>query len=131
MGLPMAPPGATSVVSPRRGTARSPARRTRGARRAGSLLEGVRWDRIGRVALLLVLAALLYLYLSAGVRLLTTWSAEHRDNAAVAVLQREHARLARQHASLGRQTTLEDEARRLGMIKAGEQPFVITGLPNN
>jgi cell division protein FtsB len=49
----------------------------------------------------------------------------------VAVLQREHARLARQHASLGRQATLEAEARRLGMIKTGEQPFVITGLPNN
>jgi cell division protein FtsB len=122
---------ATSVASPRRGGARSGARRKRPARRSGSPFEGVRWDRIGRVALLMVLFALLYLYLSAGVRLFTTWSTEHRDNAAVAVLQREHARLARQHASLGRQATLEAEARRLGMIKTGEQPFVITGLPNN
>jgi cell division protein FtsB len=106
-------------------------RRQRTARRAGSPFDGVRWDRLGRIALLLVLAALLYLYLSAGVRLFTTWSAEHHDNASVVALRHEHALLAQQHAALARQSTLEAEARRLGMIKAGEQPFVITGLPGN
>jgi hypothetical protein len=127
----MAASAATGVASPRRRAARSGARRKRPARSAGSPFAGVRWDRVGRIALLAVLGALLYLYLSAGVRLFTTWSAEHRDNAVVAALEREHAQLARQHASLGRQGTLEAEARRLGMTKAGEQPFVITGLPNN
>jgi cell division protein FtsB len=105
--------------------------RGRPARGGGSPLEGVRWDRLGRVALLLVLVALLYLYLSAGVHLFSTWSDERRDNAAVAALQREHARLAHQHEALGRQSTLEAEARRLGMIKPGEQPYVVTGLPSN
>lgn len=127
----MAASTAGSVTSPRRRAARSGARRRRPARGAGSPFEGVRWDRLGRPALLVVLVALLYLYLSAGVRLFTTWSAEHRDNAAVAALQREHTRLASQHAALGRQSTLENEARRLGMTRAGEQQFVITGLPNN
>jgi cell division protein FtsB len=122
---------ATGVATPRRGATRSGSRRARQIGRSSSPFYGVRWDRLGRIALLLVLAALLYLYLSAGVRLFTTWSAERRDNAAVAALKREHTLLARQRASLGRQSTLEAEARRLGMVKAGEQPFVITGLPNN
>ena len=30
-----------------------------------------------------------------------------------------------------RQATLEAEARQLGMIKPGEQPFIATGLPDN
>ena len=33
----------------------------------------VRWDRLGRIAMLCVLGALLYLYLSAGISLLSTW----------------------------------------------------------
>jgi cell division protein FtsB len=121
------------------GTATSAAARGRGVprgrrgspARAGSPLEGVRWDRLGRIALLFVLAALLYLYLSAGIHMLQKWSQERRDSATVVGLKREHAQLARQHELLGRQATLEAEARRLGMIKPGEQPFVVTGLPNN
>jgi cell division protein FtsB len=52
-------------------------------------------------------------------------------SAAVAALRSEHAALARQHDVLARQSTLEAEARQLGMIKPGEQPFIATGLPNN
>jgi cell division protein FtsB len=127
----MAAGTASGVASRRPGAARAPARRGRSRRGGGPSLERVRWDRLGRIALLFVLAALLYLYLSAGVHMFSTWSQERRDNAAVAALKREHARLARQHEALGRQATLEAEARQLGMIKPGEQPYVITGLPNN
>lgn len=91
----------------------------------------MRWDRLGRVALLFVLAALLYLYMSAGIHMFSTWSQARRDNAAVATMEREHEALARRHESLGRQATLEAEARQLGMMKAGEQAYVVTGLPNN
>jgi cell division protein FtsB len=106
------------------------------ARRASSgpgvpSLAGVRWDRLARLALLFVLAALLYLYVSAGVHMFLKWSQARHDNAAVAALKREHAQLARKHELLGRQATLEAEARQLGMIKPGEQPFVVTGLPGN
>jgi hypothetical protein len=91
----------------------------------------VRWDRLARVAMLFVLGALLYLYLSAGIHMLSTWSQDRRDSAAVATLQREHTLLVRQHEALGRQGTLEAEARRLGMMKRGEQPYIVSGLPNN
>jgi hypothetical protein len=120
---------AVRTASPARGLGapRGAARRARPALTGA----GVRWDRLGRVALLFVLAALLYLYLSAGIHMLSKWSQDRRVSAAVVALKHEHALLLRQHEALGRQATLEAEARQLGMIKPGEQPFIATGLPNN
>ncbi len=54
-----------------------------------------------------------------------------RQRALVAALEREHRLLARQHEALGAQGTLEAEARQLGMMKRGEQPYVVSGLPDN
>lgn len=79
----------------------------------------------------MVLASLAYLYLSAGVHLLSKLSQAHAHTAQVRALRREHALLVSQHELLGRQSTLETEARRLGMITPGEQPFIATGLPAN
>ncbi|HYM45581.1 MAG TPA: hypothetical protein VES65_05400 [Solirubrobacteraceae bacterium] len=91
----------------------------------------VRWDRLGRVAMLCVLAALVYLYISAGIRLFSTWREARSDSAQVSALEREHTLLQHRHEALGRRGTVEEEARRLGMMKAGEQPYVVTGLPSN
>jgi cell division protein FtsB len=86
---------------------------------------------LGRVALLFVGVALSYLYLSAGIHMLSTWGQARHDNAAVVAMEHEHTLLQRQHETLGRAETLEEEARRLGMIKKGEQPYIMSGLPNN
>jgi hypothetical protein len=91
----------------------------------------VRWDRVGRAAMLCVMGALLYLYLSAGISLLSTWKEARGDSAQVAVLKRQHAVLEAQHAVLTGSGTLVREARRLGMMRPGEQTYVITGLPPN
>jgi hypothetical protein len=91
----------------------------------------VRWDRLGRLAMLCVLAALLYLYLSAGIHMLSTWRQAHHDSATVVSMEREHKALVREHEALGRQGTVEAEARGLGMKKSGEQQYVIPGLPSN
>jgi hypothetical protein len=91
----------------------------------------VRWDRLGRVAMLCVLVALVYLYASTGVHMLSTWRQSRHDDAAVAAMEREHRLLIRQHESLTGSGTLEAEARQLGMMKPGEQPYVISGLPDN
>ncbi len=74
----------------------------------------VRWDRLGRLAMLCVLAALLYLYLSAGMHMLSTWKQARRDSATVVAMEHEHSSLARQHEALGRQGTVEAEARQPG-----------------
>lgn len=91
----------------------------------------VRWDRLGRVAMLCVLVVLAYLYLSAGVHLLSTWRQARGAGAKVAMMEREHKTLEHQHEALGKSGTIEEQARRLGMMKAGERPFIIGGLPNN
>jgi hypothetical protein len=81
--------------------------------------------------MLCVMAALIYLYLSAGIHMFSTWRQSHRDSAAVATLEREHRILQSQHEKLIKPGTLESEARQLGMMKRGEQPYVISGLPDN
>ncbi len=81
--------------------------------------------------MLFVAAALLYLYLSAGIHMLSTWSQSRHDSATVAAMERENVVLKRQHEVLGRRGTLEEEARRLGMIKQGEKAYIVSGLPGN
>jgi cell division protein FtsB len=49
----------------------------------------------------------------------------------VVALEHEHAQLRRQHEQLSRPGTLEAAARQLGMMKQNEQPYVISGLPDN
>jgi hypothetical protein len=81
--------------------------------------------------MLCVLAALLYLYASAGVSLLSTWKEARQDSAQVTTLERQHVVLEAQHAALNSPGTLVEEARRLGMMRPGEQSYVISGLPQN
>lgn len=81
--------------------------------------------------MLFVLAALLYLYLSAGIHMYSTWGQSRHDKATVATMQREHGVLVRQHEALARQGTIEADARRLGMGKSNEQQYVLSGLPAN
>jgi cell division protein FtsB len=83
------------------------------------------------MAMLCVLGALLYLYLSAGASLLSTWKEARGDSSQLAALERQHVVLEAQHASLMSPGALVREARRLGMMRPGEQTYVITGLPSN
>ncbi len=46
-------------------------------------------------------------------------------------MERENRQLQRQHEALGSPGTLEAQARRLGMMKHGEQPYIVSNLPNN
>jgi len=81
--------------------------------------------------MLCLLTALVYLYLSAGIHMLSTWRQSHRDHLAAAAMAREHTLLLHQRQTLSAQGTLEAEARRLGMMRKDEQPYVLSGLPNN
>jgi hypothetical protein len=83
------------------------------------------------MAMLFVLAALLYLYLSVGIHMLSSWGQARHDSATVVAMEREHEALVRQHEALGRQGALEGEARRLGMKKSGERQYIVPALPAN
>lgn len=89
----------------------------------------IRWDRVGRIALLCVLAFVLYLYVGPTRTWFTTWSEAKERRAQVAELRDENAQLRERERDLRRDTQLEREARELGMVKAGEKVYAIEGLP--
>ncbi|MCW2998461.1 MAG: septum formation initiator family protein [Solirubrobacterales bacterium] len=103
-----------------------PSRATATAVPAGS---GIRWDRVGRMVLLLVLVGIVSLYIGP---LHSYWSTRHESQAKrndVQRLQRENVRLRERRAALRSKGTLEKEARRLGMVRPGERPYSVSGLP--
>jgi hypothetical protein len=91
----------------------------------------VRWEQLGRLAMLAVMVALAYLYLSAGVHMFSTWRQARHDDATVRVMEAEHRRLVSQHELLSNPETVEGEARRIGMARGGERQYVLSGLPGN
>jgi len=88
----------------------------------------VRWDRIGRMALLFVALLMLYLYINPLRTYISTWQEAKTKRGEVATMQREHRSLvARQHA-LRAPGAVETEARRLGMVHKDERAYVVRGL---
>jgi cell division protein FtsB len=97
----------------------------------GAAAMRVRWDRVGRVALLLLLAAVVLLYVRPASSLLSTWHQSHATQARLDALQREHETLARQARGLSSPRAVEQEARRLGLVRPGERSYVIADLPRD
>jgi hypothetical protein len=81
--------------------------------------------------MLSVMVTIVYLYLSAGLRLFSAWGESKRDRAQVHLLERQNRLLQQQHATLASPGTVQAEARRLGMIHRGEQAYIVSGLPSN
>ena len=89
----------------------------------------IRWDRLGRWALLFVLGLVLYLYIGPATSWVSTWREAREKREEVAKLRGENERLRERRDTLKRRSSLEGEARRLGMVRAGERMYVIEGLP--
>ena len=121
-------PPARSARAPRRAPAARRAARGRPRVLAGGA-AAIRWDRMSRVALLFVLVVLVYLYAGPARSYWTTVREAKQRRAEVAVLKRENERLRARRQALRGASALEREARRLGMVKAGERPYVISHLP--
>ena len=88
----------------------------------------IRWDRLGRVALLLVLLGVIALYVNPLRSYVSTWQEAKSRRAEVAKLQRENEALRKRKTELNNPRALEREARRLGMVKPGERAYVVEGL---
>ncbi len=89
----------------------------------------IRWDRLGRWALLFVLALVIYLYIGPARTWVSTWQEARQQRGEVAALKAENERLRARRDDLKRESALEREARRLGMVKAGERAYIVEGLP--
>jgi cell division protein FtsB len=107
---------------------RPPARSAPRRRRAAAPLR-IRWERVGRVVLLVVLAVVVGLYVQQGLAYLSVRSQASRQTELVRRLSRENAQLARQESSLRNPATIVQDARALGMVRPGERPYVVTGQP--
>jgi Septum formation initiator len=90
---------------------------------------GIRWDRVSRVAMLFVLLGILILYVGPVRAYFQTKHRAAAQNAVVERLRVEHRHLLERRRALSHPVTLEREARKLGMVRPGEKPFVIRGLP--
>jgi cell division protein FtsB len=90
----------------------------------------VRWDRVGRVGLLVVLAVVVGLYVQHTLSYFSTRAQSDQQQAIVQRLVRQNAQLVEQAQSLNSPATIVHDARALGMVRPGERPYVITGLPN-
>jgi cell division protein FtsB len=88
----------------------------------------VRWDRVGRIALVLVLFGVLVSYLNPVVNLFDAWRDSKAGEERLTELQREQGSLQEQVEDASSPLTVEREARRLGMVRPGERSYVVHGL---
>jgi cell division protein FtsB len=120
----MAP--ARSARTPARPPAARPRPRPRALPGGG---RAIRWDRISRVALLIVLVGILGLYVGPARSYWSTVQEAKQRRAEVTLLKRQNERLRARRAALRGAGALEREARRLGMVRARERSYVLEHLP--
>jgi hypothetical protein len=110
----------------RSATRRRPAaRKTRPAARRGA--SRIKWDRVGRVALTLVLFAVLYSYLGPSIDFVKTYTGTTAAKAELHELLKENRRLHNRIQSADDPLVVDHEARAQGMVAEGETPIVIHG----
>ncbi|HTP22564.1 MAG TPA: septum formation initiator family protein [Solirubrobacteraceae bacterium] len=124
------PSARTATAPARRQSTRKATPRRRRVRVASRGLRGrVRWDRVGRVSLLVVLAVVAGLYVQRGIAYFSVRSQADQQRAIVQQLSRSNASLRAQQRSLNDPATILSDARALGMVRPGEHPYEVTGLP--
>ncbi len=109
-------------------TRRRPVARRRPAPRRGA--SRIQWDRVGRVALTLVLAAVLYSYLNPAIDFVKTYTATTAAKAQLHELLHENKRLHYRIQHAEDPAFLAARARAQGLIAEGERPLSIRGLTN-
>jgi cell division protein FtsB len=91
--------------------------------------SGIRWDRVGRVALLATLIVIVFSYLSPARHWLQQSGTASRQKEELGQLTAQKTRLEGRLRALRDPGALEREARRLGMVRVGERSYVIENLP--
>jgi len=95
---------------------------------SGGRASRIRWDRLGRVVLVVVIFAVLASYISPTLNVFDTWRESNAAEQRLTALKAENERLERQNRELKQPSAAVAEARKLGMVAAGEQAYVIDGL---
>lgn len=95
---------------------------------SGSRLAQVRWDRFGRVVLVLVIFAVLVSYIGPTLNVFESWRESQAAESQLGELKAENEQLTRQVEALDEPSATMVEARKLGLIASGEQGYVIDRL---
>jgi cell division protein FtsB len=117
---------AQATRRPAAGPRRRPAPRRKPAARRGA--SRVHWDRVGRVALTLVLFAVLYSYLNPAIDFVKTYTATSAARVQLHEAQHENTRLHWRVQHADDPIVVNAKARAQGMIAPGETPYVVHGL---
>jgi hypothetical protein len=104
---------------------RPAARKARPAARSGP--SRIKWDRVGRVALTLVIAAVLYSYLNPTIDFFKTYTGTTAAKAKLHTLLRENHQLHNRIQHSSDSMVVERAARAEGEVAEGETPIVIHG----
>jgi cell division protein FtsB len=91
--------------------------------------SGIRWDRVGRVALLATLGVIMLLYVSPALHWWEQSRTAGEQRSELRDLMETNRKLKRRVGELRSPGALEREARRLGMVRQGERSYVIENLP--
>jgi cell division protein FtsB len=108
-----------------RGYRMRPAPRRGSGRRRGSR---VNWERLGRVVLVLVLAAVIASYIRPTLNLIDAWRDSRSEATHLSQLERENQQLQERLAELAQPDAAERAARRSGMSRADELPYHLRGV---
>jgi cell division protein FtsB len=102
--------------------------RSRG-RSARRQTAGIRWDRVARTTLLVVLLAVLISFLGPATKYVRTWQLARETRGEVRSLRDDNALLRQEAKRLKDPQQIELRARQLGMARPGERVYVVRGLP--
>lgn len=91
----------------------------------------IKWERVGRVALVIVLGIVVGLYVQQGLRYVSVRRQADQQLQIVHQLQHENAALTQQQNALNNPAMIQRDARALGMVLPTERPYVVTGLPSH
>jgi cell division protein FtsB len=98
------------------------------SRKSGQPASRVRWDRLGRVALVIVLFAILASYINPAVNFIDAWRDSRAEYSQLREQRAESTKLRERIAALDGPGAAERGARKLGMVSEGEGSYVIRGL---
>ena len=123
----------TARAAPRPKASRRASSAARGRQKARSRPRagGIRWDRVARITLLVVLVAIVLSYIGPATNYLQSWKLARQTRSDVTELRRDNAKLRARARLLENPRQVELEARRLGMAKPGERVYVVRNLPKD
>ncbi len=122
----MPPARSSASAAPRRQPRPAPRRKPQKVALRSPRLR-VRWERVGRYGLLVVLMVVVGLYVEHTLSYISTRSQSDQQRAIVDSLTSQNRGLAAQLKSLNNPTTIIRDARALGMVRPGERSYAMIG----